>query len=307
MTTLLDHKALISSLSTAERRSLCSATDGPGLWRCAVHFGLILCLGLAIHARIPYWPLLLVPQGVLLVFLFTLLHETIHRTAFRTTWLNGAVAHICGLCVFLGPLHFRYFHMAHHRFTHDPAHDPELASPRSDTRLGFLIYLSGIPEWRWRIANLLKTTLLPNQDAFVPARGKSRIRREACLFLVAYGALLFLFWPVLLWVWLIPLLLGGPFLRAYLLAEHSFCPHVANMLANTRTTFTNRLVRWLAWNMPYHAEHHACPAVPFHKLPEFHRLARAHLQETSPGYIHFTTRFTARAEAGHAPEQSLSS
>ncbi|MEM1299415.1 MAG: fatty acid desaturase, partial [Pseudomonadota bacterium] len=107
-----------------------------------------------------------------------------------------------------------------------------------------------------------------------------------------------------------PMLLGGPFLRAYLLAEHTFCPHVSNMLANTRTTFTNKLVRWLAWNMPYHAEHHAYPAVPFHKLPQFHALTRAHLGETQDGYTDFATSYPARARspAGHGePDASQSS
>ena len=91
-----------------------------------------------------------------------------------------------------------------------------------------------------------------------------------------------------LWLWLLPLLIGQPFLRAYLLAEHGLCPPVANMLENSRTTFTNRIVRFLAWNMPYHAEHHSYPNVPFHRLPAFHRLTQAHLKSTSDGYAEFT-------------------
>lgn len=31
-----------------------------------------------------------------------------------------------------------------------------------------------------------------------------------------------------------------------------------------RATLTLSLVRLFAWNMPYHAEHHTYPAVPFH-------------------------------------------
>ena len=88
------------------------------------------------------------------------------------------------------------------------------------------------------------------------------------------------------------MVLGQPMLRLYLMAEHGRCPPVANMLENTRTTFTNRLVRWIAWNMPYHAEHHAWPTVPFHKLPSLHRLTRPHLKKTSDGYISFHREFT---------------
>lgn len=71
------------------------------------------------------------------------------------------------------------------------------------------------------------------------------------------------------------------------MAEHSRCAFVTNMFENTRTTFTNALVRRLAWNMPYHAEHHAFPSVPFHKLPQWHALVRDDLRCTSAGYQRF--------------------
>ena len=68
------------------------------------------------------------------------------------------------------------------------------------------------------------------------------------------------------------------------------------MFENTRTTFTNRAIRFLAWNMPYHAEHHAYPAVPFYKLPDFHELARAELKTTSDGYARFHQSYVKELE-----------
>lgn len=89
---------------------------------------------------------------------------------------------------------------------------------------------------------------------------------------------------LMIWTWIVPALLGQPFLRLFLLAEHTDCPHVENMFENTRTTLTTRLVRLVAWNMPYHAEHHALPTVPFHKLPDLHEAVRKHLKRTADGY-----------------------
>jgi fatty acid desaturase len=66
------------------------------------------------------------------------------------------------------------------------------------------------------------------------------------------------------------------------------------MFQNTRTTFTNRLVRLLAWNMPYHVEHHVWPAVPFHRLPEVHALMKDVLRVTSDGYAAFSREYLAR-------------
>jgi fatty acid desaturase len=102
---------------------------------------------------------------------------------------------------------------------------------------------------------------------------------------------LYLHTALLLYVWVLPALLGQPFLRLYLLAEHGRCPFVANMLENSRTTTTTWLVRKLAWNMPYHAEHHSYPGVPFHRLPEFHELIEAQLKETEAGYINFNIKY----------------
>ena len=101
---------------------------------------------------------------------------------------------------------------------------------------------------------------------------------------------------LLLWVWIVPALLGQPFLRLFLLAEHTACPHVENMFENTRTTFTTGLVRLIAWNMPFHAEHHALPTVPFHKLPVLHEAVREHLKVTADGYARFNGRLVAGFE-----------
>ena len=114
----------------------------------APHLAAILVLGAAIALRVPFWPLLLVPHGILIVFLFTALHECSHRTAFRTEWVNRVVAGVAGFLVLVPPEWFRCFHAAHHRFTHDPARDPELAVPEPRTRWEYAWRLTGLPLWR---------------------------------------------------------------------------------------------------------------------------------------------------------------
>ncbi|MGD9507528.1 MAG: fatty acid desaturase [Geminicoccaceae bacterium] len=253
-------------------------------------------MSLAVALRAPLWPLWLLPQGILIVFLFTALHECTHRTAFRSEWLNRLVAACCGFLVLVPPEWFRCFHAAHHRFTHDPEHDPELASPEPRSRGEYLWRLSGLPLWRGSLQTLFVNAAGRCADVYVPAGSRTPVAREARAMLGGYALLAagsgLLGSDLLLWLWVTPALLGQPFLRAYLIAEHGRCPHVADMFANTRTTFTTSLVRRLAWNMPYHAEHHAYPAVPFHALPRFHRLVREHLKTTENGYVRFHRRFT---------------
>src|SRR5262245_25268982 len=129
----MDHRGLIASLSIEQRKTLVARSNLPGLMGLAWHGGALLVASCLILLRPPFWFALLPVQGILLIFLFTLLHETVHRTAFRSRWINDLVARICSFLILLPADWFRYFHFAHHRHTQDPAKDPELAHPPPET------------------------------------------------------------------------------------------------------------------------------------------------------------------------------
>jgi len=185
---------------------------------------------------------------------------------------------------------FRYFHLAHHKYTNDPENDPELADGgRPTTWRAYLVYLSGWGYWRGMAATLVANATGRIEAPYLPARQHKAMRRESRIMIALYAiafASLYLT-PLLFWIWVLPVLVGQPFLRLYLLAEHGLCPPVADMLENSRTTFTTRAIRFVAWNMPYHAEHHSYPSVPFHHLPDLHQITQAHLKTTSDGYVEF--------------------
>ncbi len=295
----MDQKSFLSGLPADLREAMTERSDGPGLRHLAGHLGAILLVGAMIAAGVPGWWALLPVQGVLIIFLFTLEHEATHRTPFRTVWLNDWVGRLAGVLLVLPFEWFRAFHMAHHRWTNLAGKDPELAGPKPATWAEWVWHVSGLPYWGSAARLMVRLVAGRVTDEFVAEGAKARIVAEARWMVVVYGlAALSLLWtPVLLWVWLVPVLLGQPFLRLYLLAEHGDCPQVANMFENTRTTFTTRLVRWLAWNMPYHVEHHVWPTVPFHRLPEVHGLMRDDLRVTADGYAAFTRDYLARRPA----------
>lgn len=291
----MDHREIVTSLSQAERDHLTAKSDWPGLPLLTLHLGSILILGTLIAIKAPFWPLLMIPQGILIVFLFTLLHETIHQTAFRTAWLNEATARVASFMLALPADWFRYFHFAHHRFTQDPEKDPELAFAKPATPWEYVRHVSGLPVWWGHLKTLAINATGHCRDSFVPPKGHGKVRREARVMIALYAGIIALSVTfesaVLLFAWILPALVGQPFLRLYLLAEHGRCPYVANMLENSRTTLTNFLVRKLAWNMPYHAEHHANPGVPFHQLPAFHRLVENDLKQVEKGYVRFHAKY----------------
>ena len=293
----IDHQRVIAGLEPALREVLIARSDGPGLLRFTFHVGAIFILGTMIALRVPFWFALLPIQGILIIFLFTAMHECIHDTAFKSSVLNRAVSVLSGFAIIISPVWFRYFHFAHHRHTHEPGLDPELQSPKPQSLVAYVKHVSGLPVWFSNVRTLVTNAMGRNADAFVPSKGKARVAFEARVMLAIYIliAIASVFWEssLLIWMWIVPALLGQPFLRLFLLAEHTACPHVENMFENTRTTFTTKLVRLIAWNMPFHAEHHALPTVPFHKLPTLHEAVREHLKTTADGYARFNGELIA--------------
>lgn len=292
----MDHKTWLAAVPPEARAVLSQRSDAAGLGHLALHLGLILIVGTGIAAGVPGWWLLLPVQGVLIVFLFTLEHEATHQTPFATPWMNEAAGHLAGFLLLLPFQWFRYFHLAHHRWTNIDGMDPELEGGKPETRRAWAWHVSGIPYWLSEARLLIGLARGRANAPYLPHGAQGRLRAEARVMLAGYGLVLLSFavTDLLFWVWLIPVLLGQPFLRVYLLAEHGDCPQVADMFLNTRTTFTNRIVRFLAWNMPYHVEHHVVPTVPFHNLPTLHVLMRDRLAMTAEGYVAFTRDYLAR-------------
>lgn len=278
-------------LKAAALMPLSVRSDRPAAWHAAGHVGVIVLAAAALWAlRGSLWamPLTLL-LGYALAFLFNVLHETAHQTAFRTRFWNYAFGHLAGFLILLPYAYYRAFHWDHHRYTQDPARDPELAMPLPRTRLGLAWYASGVPTWVGRLRMLFVHGVLGRvKEPWVAEAQRATVVREARCYLAGYVLVLAgsiaAGSPAAVWLWLVPVMVGQWFLRPYLLSEHTGCAHTSNTLENTRTTYTNALMRFFAWNMPYHVEHHAYPAVPFHALPQLHDLLEAHLLHTARGY-----------------------
>ncbi len=84
-------------------------------------------------------------------------------------------------------------------------------------------------------------------------RAKRQVTAEARIYILAYMLLAILGYMnailghMLLYMCVLPALLGQPFLRFYLMAEHRGCEGGTNVLVNTRTTVTN----WYAYVWMY--------------------------------------------------------
>ena len=277
-------------LSGAEVRALSVRSDAWGAAQMGGHVAAILAAGWLV-ARAQGWAL---PPALLLglaqAALFAPIHETMHLTAFRNRRANAVVGWLTACPSLLNWHFYTVFHLAHHRFTQDPARDPELAPPPPTALDGYLLRVLAVNYWRARfkvIADCWRGDL--SAYPFIPAAGAARVIasvRAMCVLVAGCAVGSALLWgpwtPVLFWV--APQLIGQVFLRLYLLTEHTGCEETANGLVNTRTTLTNAAMRLLMWNMSYHAEHHLYPSIPFHRLPAAHTAVRGRLGVLQDGY-----------------------
>lgn len=267
-------------------------TDRHGLIHLGGHLGLLLLTGTAVwHTAGSPW---LIPamavHAIVMAFLFAPVHECSHGSAFRTRRLNEAVYWLVCLIYLVPPTMFRHAHAAHHTWTQVRGQDPDML-PERMTLLDYGIYISGYYFWKRNLGWFLRHPLGiidSLQRRYVPDKTVPRIVREARIILLVYAGIAALSVatgstaPLLLWI--SPRLLGEPFMRWLRIAEHGECAETGDLRHNTRTTDTSRLIRWLFWNMPYHAEHHLCPMVPFHALGRLHRVVGERLHPIGRSY-----------------------
>jgi fatty acid desaturase len=261
-------------------KQLMGRTNAQGLFYFGSYLALLALFGsFAALDVLPTWARVFSFMGFAIVYCFSeaILHETGHRTAFRTAWLNEAVHYVAGVMAFKEPLRDRWVHAAHHTYTSYPELDPEavLEPPPSITVLALDMFrIRLVLLWlRDIVRNAISADELTMR--LVPPSGQSKIAWSARIMVVYYAAIIAssvvfqTWWPILF-------VFAARFAGAWLHAWITFVQHaglamnVPDWRLNTRTVLTNPLNRFLVWNMTYHIEHHMYPTVPFHRLPALH-------------------------------------
>ncbi|MBI3499447.1 MAG: fatty acid desaturase [Proteobacteria bacterium] len=287
-------------------RDLTRRSDARGLAQIGLHLTLLATTSTLISLVGGVWllPAMLL-QGMLLAACFAPMHESVHYTSFRSRRVAELVAWIAALPNLYNATHYRLFHKAHHQFTQDPVLDPELAGAKPSSLTGYAWRIIGLTFWRDRARFLIlalrgRFLTMP----YVPDAAKAGLRRSVALQLVLYAAVgtsAAAFESLApLTYWILPAMLGRPFLSVMLLAEHTGCSNEPDGLANTRSTETWGAWRFILWNMPFHAEHHFYPSIPFHALPAAHTLMQGKLAHVAPGYLSTHRGFVRRLASGQA-------
>jgi fatty acid desaturase len=290
-------ESFAAGLLQEELKPLLARRDGPGLAHLVVQVGALALatVGIAVAPDPITLAIAVVAHGVAQTGFFPMLHESLHRTAFATPWLNTLGTWLGGVTQLSGPAAYRDFHFTHHRHTHEVARDPELAGMAMmalwPSGALALVNLTGLPLLAARLFGLVAFALgppaaLPDQ-VFPYVKDRKRVAWESrglVLLYVAASAAAWAWMPQLLWIWA-SVAVAHALLSVYLTCEHRGLAEGGSILDRTRTFEADPITRWWMWNMPYHAEHHGWPGVPFHALPALHARIASSLPHRGRGIL----------------------
>lgn len=291
-------KSFANVLDGASLTALSQRLDPPAAIRAFVQVTLLAGSGyLLVVAADPFARVAaFVLQAAMQFAMFGMLHETVHGTAFRARAANVAASWLAAIWQFASPAWMRAFHFTHHRHTHELAHDPELAGMASMLRWPrgplWLATVTGLPLLAARIVFTLVGALgLPSLSArlmpYVAPADRGAVARDARLLVLVHAGIVSAActWrPELFWLYGAAVAAHAA-LSIYLACEHRGLPEGGSIFDRTRSLRAGPLLRFLLWNMPYHAEHHAYPSVPFHALPTLHAELRPHLRHSGHGVL----------------------
>jgi fatty acid desaturase len=317
----MDAVLIDEPLVASERlRELQTRRNGPSVRRLLtqslLYFGSAVGLLLVAASEQPIaFASLLLLSSIIQFAMFGMLHEACHRTAFVRPWASDLAGWIAALAQPMSPALMRAFHFEHHRHTHQLPRDPELGGvtfmvgfPRG---LLWLFTMTGVSLLFARVGWSLFAALTPARAdaawmrvlAFVTPERRRRVAWEARLLMAVHAGVIVLactIMPRLWWVYA-GMAFGHMFLSWYVTCEHRGLAQTGTVLERTRSLITPPWLRWLIWNMPYHAEHHLDPSIPFHRLAHAHAALRDRLGFVEPtGYGRWNLRFLRTAAARDA-------
>jgi fatty acid desaturase len=230
-------------------------------------------------------------------------HESSHGTVFKTNWLNEVCYQITGFMIMFQPTFYRWSHARHHTDTIIVGRDREIIAERP-------------PKWRQLMAEFVRFSgviylfqdvirhalgrVSIEEKAYIPQSVFPRLFWEARIWLMIYISLLI--WCILaktilplVFVGVIPSFFGVFLLTVLNITQHGeLAEDVLDHRLNTRTFYTNPILRFLYSNMNYHLEHHMFPLVPYYNLPKLHECIK---HDCPPAYPSLTSAFIAAMKA----------
>ena len=184
---------LASPLSRQTLERLQQRSDARGLVRLAGHLAIMGGTGYLTKVALERgsWLSALFAMSALgftFATMFAAMHESVHRTAFRSQLLNDSVGWFAGLLSFYNSTFYRPYHGWHHRFTQLAGQDPELEDVKPTSIASYLLEFSGLSWWYGKLKTHGRLALGRTQRyRFLTDASARRVVRSVRLQLAVYA------------------------------------------------------------------------------------------------------------------------
>ena len=263
-------------------RELSQRRDLPGLLHFLFYFLFLFFAGYMAFITLGTWwsVLFFFIYGTIYAFSVANWHETVHRTAFKTRWINEIFYHISSfMCDFEG-FRWRWSHTFHHTYTMQThgEYDHEIQVSRP-TEV-FVFFLNYIPLTdllfphkliKFEVIKHAFGYLTPVVKISAPTEQKKKIIWNSRLYLFIWLSVFiysFYIWSILPILYIIlPTYIGKPIWFMVNVTQHLAAKvGTKDHRLSTYSLKLNPILSFLYWKMEYHLEHHMFPMVPSYNL-----------------------------------------
>jgi len=218
-------------------------------------------------------------------------HESLHRTAFKTVWVNDVLYEIASFMVFRESVPWRWSHTRHHTDTIIVGRDPEIAVPRPPDLLALALSFFSIQRAPQELIKMVRHCfgrLTAAEETYIPMEERHKVYRNARIYILIYAATIaaaITLHSILPLMYIgLPTFYGSWLMVIFGLTQHAgLSEDVLDHRLNCRTVYMNPVFRYLYWEMNYHVEHHMFPMVPYHALGKLHQELKADMPKPYSG------------------------
>ena len=277
----------IPKIDRKKLKALSKRSDWPGL----IHFT-IYYFSLFVFGYLPYlfWEsvlffLFFFIYSTIYAFVVANWHETVHRTAFKTRWINEIFYYISCFQSYSEPTSLRWSHSFHHSNTlkTQDQYDHEIEVSRPTDLLKFFLKFIPLSDFFYihqsPFVNIIKLSLgviNPSVKVASPKGEWQKIIRNARIYfflwiiIIIFSYLINSWWPIIFYF--LPTFIGRPIHFAVNVTQHLAAKFDSkDHRLSTHTVILNPILSFYYWHMEYHIEHHMFPMVPSYNLKKLRK------------------------------------
>ena len=290
-------------ISRKDLKNLAKRKDLPGILHMIIYFASLGISGYLAYYFIDSYLCLIFffIYGTIWAFSVSNWHETVHRTAFKTRWLNEIVYHISCFMGDFEAYRWRWSHTFHHSNTYQTKddYDHEIQITRPTELLAF--FLNFIPFADLLFPHkLLKYEIIkhsfrkfsPVIAITAPDSEKNKIVWNSRFYVFLWLVIIaYSFWigsilPVI--YILLPNYYGKPIQFFVNVTQHLGAPFdKKDHRESTYSVKINPIFAFLYWDMQYHLEHHMFPTIPSYNLKKLNHLIKDQIPKPFPSLFSF--------------------